>query len=110
MEKVIRIGDKDVRFRADASTLWRYSEKFGGDWFKEFQEFNGKEISMTGKPINALTRIAYIMAKQASPNDVPEDPVEWLSQFEMFDLYPALPQLVELWGLNTVTTAKPKKK
>ena len=52
---------------------------------------------------------AYIMAKQGDP-DVPSDPDEWLSGFETFSIYEIMPHIIELWGMNQHTTAKPKKK
>ena len=53
--------------------------------------------------------IAYIMAWQYD-NTIPADPNDWLDQFEMFDIYLVLPQIIELWGLNTEEMEKPKKK
>ena len=53
--------------------------------------------------------IAYIMAWQYD-HTIAEDPNEWLDQFEMFDIYIVLPQIIDLWGLNTEQLEKPKKK
>ena len=35
---------------------------------------------------------------------------EWLDSFEVFSIYQVLPEILTLWNLNTLTTAKPKKK
>ena len=48
--------------------------------------------------------IAYIMAWQYD-HTIAEDPNEWLDQFEMFDIYIVLPQIIDLWGLNTEAKA-----
>ena len=56
-----------------------------------------------------ISYAAYVMAKQAD-DSVPDDPLEWFDQFGMFDLTIAMPQILELWGMNTNTLAKPKKK
>ena len=53
--------------------------------------------------------VAYVMAWQYD-NTIPSDPDEWLDQFEMFSIYMILPQIIELWGLNTEQLEKPKKK
>ena len=53
---------------------------------------------------------AYVMARHANP-DIPEQTAdEWLDTFNMFDIYEVFPQLMELWNLNTETTAESKKK
>lgn len=48
------------------------------------------------------------MAKHAD-SSVPNDPDEWLEQFNTFSIYEILPQLIELWGLNTATQIESKK-
>ena len=50
------------------------------------------------------------MAKHADKDAVPGSVEEWLEQFEIFDIYQVLPEILELWNLNTLTTAAPKKK
>ena len=52
--------------------------------------------------------IAYIMAKHADSN-VPDNPDDFLEQFNTFSIYEILPQLIELWGLNTATQVASKK-
>ena len=49
------------------------------------------------------------MAKHADPDNVPDDPDEWLEQFNVFSIYEVLPQFIELWGLNVETQAESKK-
>jgi hypothetical protein len=53
--------------------------------------------------------IAYIMAWQYD-HSIPDDPNDWLDEFEMFDIYIVLPQIIELWGLNAEQIENPKKK
>ena len=48
------------------------------------------------------------MAKHADPS-VPDSPDEWLEQYNTFSIYQVLPQLIELWGLNTQTQAESKQ-
>lgn len=49
------------------------------------------------------------MAKHADPENVPDNPDDFLEQFNTFSIYEILPQLIELWGLNTATQIKSKK-
>lgn len=53
--------------------------------------------------------IAYIMAKHAHPDQVPDTPDEWLENFNTFSIYQILPQLIELWGLNVQTEVEARK-
>ena len=49
------------------------------------------------------------MAKYADPS-APETPEEWLDTFDMFSIYFILPQIIELWRLNTKVMVESKKK
>ena len=49
------------------------------------------------------------MAKHADPENVPDNPDDFLEQFNTFSIYEILPQLIELWGLNTATQVESKK-
>jgi hypothetical protein len=116
MEKIISIGDKQVGFKATASTIKRYRRKFNRDLLKDIKQLSdkvnnaeNKEEEMTAENLEVFERIAYIMAWQYD-NSIPNSPDEWLDQFEMFDIYFVLPQIIELWHLNTVQLETPKKK
>lgn len=52
--------------------------------------------------------IAYIMAKLADTS-IPDSPDDWLDSFNTFSIYQVLPQLIQLWGLNTQTDVQSKK-
>ena len=60
--------------------------------------------------LEIFENIAYIMAKHADKDAVPSSVEEWLDSFEVFSIYQVLPEILTLWNLNTMTTAKPKKK
>lgn len=49
------------------------------------------------------------MAKHADPEGVPDDPDEWLEQFNVFSIYQILPELMKLWGMNLETQVESKK-
>lgn len=111
MEKIIKIGEKEVGFKATASTTKRYRQKFNRDLFKDINQIVPKAGSqdLSIDDLEVFQNIAYIMAWQYD-NTIPEDPDDWLDQFEMFDIYFVLPQIIELWGLNVQQLEKPKKK
>jgi hypothetical protein len=48
------------------------------------------------------------MAKHAD-KDVPDTPEEWLDEFSTFSIYEILPQIIELWELNTEQQVQSKK-
>lgn len=111
MEKIVNINGKEVGFKATASTTKRYREKFQRDLFKDIANLipRANENDLAIEDLECFMNIAYIMAWQYD-SSIPSDPDEWLDQFEMFDIYIVLPEIIELWGLNTQTLEQPKKK
>lgn len=111
MERIISIGGKEVGFKATASTTKRYREKFNRDLFRDIASLIPKmnENALGAEDLEIFMNVAYVMAWQYD-NTIPSDPNDWLDEFEMFDIYLILPQIVELWGLNTEQLEKPKKK
>ena len=53
--------------------------------------------------------IAYIMAKHAEPQAVPDTPEEWLDGFNTFSIYQVLPEIIKLCGLNVQSQVESKK-
>jgi len=72
---------------------------------EEDTEASGLDI----ESLEVFENIAYVMAKHASPETVPDNPDDFLEQFNTFSIYEILPQLIELWGLNTATQVESKK-
>lgn len=124
MEKIIIVGDKEVKMRASATIPRLYRFKFGRDIIKDlarlkktFNKANSlpedateeekEEAQLSELDLTIFENVAYIMAKHADPSQ-PDTPDEWLEQFDMFSIYQVLPQILTLWNLNTVTTSKPK--
>lgn len=61
--------------------------------------------------LELFENVAWVMAKHASPDTVPNVPDEWLMSMDgAFPIYEILPGIIELWGLNNKTTSIPKKK
>ena len=74
MEKLIRIGDKEVGFKATASTTTRYRKKFNRDLFKDIESLIPKvnEGELSVPDLECFMNISYIMAYQYD-NTIPED-------------------------------------
>lgn len=40
---------------------------------------------------------------------IPDNPEDWLDEFNTFNIYQVLPKLIELWGMNIRTDVEAKK-
>ena len=82
MEKIISIGGREVGFKATATTVKRYREKFNKDLFKDIQNLIPKvnEQSLGANELECFMNIAYVMAWQYD-HSIPEDPDDWLDQY-----------------------------
>ena len=72
-----------------------------------------KERDGTNIPLEALNlfeNMAYIMAKHADKDSVPENPSDWLEEFGAFSIYKIFPVLLALWEGNIETMDVAKKK
>ena len=116
LEKTVKIGERDVKFRSSATVPRLYRIKFGRDIFKDlskleqsFKEKGGEEgSSMEIEDLEIFENVAYIMAFHADPS-IPKTIDEWLEQFDMFSIYEELPEILELWGTNLITDVESKK-
>lgn len=122
MDKIITIGEREVKFRATARTPRLYRMLINRDMIidmnnlgKAFSEAkkakdNGQSSVLTSKDLMIFEDAAYVMARHATPDMEEKTPDEWLDTFDMFDIYDVLPDLLDLWNMNTATTAQSKKK
>lgn len=90
-----------MRFHRDIYKDLRVLEKSIGDG-------NPEESSLDMFSLEMFENIAYVMAKHADPS-IPDTPEDWLDGFNTFSIYQVLPQLIQLWGLNTQTDVQSKK-
>ncbi len=116
IKKNITIDGIEVPFKASAAVPRLYRLKFSRDIYKDFaslqkniKENDKGESTLDIESLEVFENVAYIMAKHADPENVPDDPDDFLEQFNTFSIYEILPQLIELWGLNTATQIKSKK-
>ena len=116
LQKTIKIADKDVTFKSSAAIPRLYRIKFGRDIFsdlnkleKAYKENAGQEARMMEiEDLEIFENVAYIMALHSDPT-IPATIDEWLDQFEMFSIYEVLPEILDLWGSNLITTSTAKK-
>lgn len=116
IRKNILVDGIEVPFKASATVPRLYRMKFGRDIFRDLQslksnvdENDSENSGIQLESLEMFENIAYIMAKHAEPKKVPDNPDDWLEQFNTFSIYEVLPQLMELWGLNTETQVTAKK-
>ena len=116
IQKNITIDGIDVPFKASAAVPRLYRLKFRRDIYQDFAALQ-KSVGENTEDSSALDieslevfeNIAYIMAKHAAPENVPDNPDDFLEQFNTFSIYEILPQLIDLWGLNVETQVQSKK-
>ena len=116
IKKTITVDGIEVPFKASAAVPRLYRIKFRRDIYKDFaalqtsvQEGDEEGSTLDIESLEVFENIAYIMAKHADAENVPDNPDEWLEAFNTFSIYEVLPQLIELWGLNVETQAESKK-
>ena len=114
--KSIEIDGRLVPFKASAAVPRIYRLKFGRDIFSDIDKLveatqggDAAESTLDVETLTIFEDVAYTMAKYADPS-APETPEEWLDTFDMFSIYFILPQIIELWRLNTKVMVKSKKK
>lgn len=115
MKQNIEIDGKQVAFKASAAIPRIYRMKFHRDIYKDLRSLeksvgDGSEenSNLDMFSLEMFENIAYVMAKHADPS-IPDSPEDWLDGFNTFSIYQVLPQLIQLWGLNTQTDVQSKK-
>lgn len=116
IKKTITVDGIEVPFKASAAVPRLYRLKFRRDIYKDFaalqttvKESDEEASGLDIESLEVFENIAYIMAKHADPENVPDNPDDFLEQFNTFSIYEILPQLIELWGLNVETQVESKK-
>lgn len=126
MEKIIKVGGKEVKMRSSALIPRIYRFKFGRDMIqdmtsikkawkkvqnlpKDATEEEKKEAQLSVMDLTIFENMAYLFAKHAD-GSIPDTPEEWLDTFNMFSIYEVLPQIIDLWQISSTTTSVNKKK
>lgn len=104
-------------FRASAAVPRLYRIKFGRDIYKDLRQLessvgegdeNASKLDLFS--LELFEDLAWLMARHADPENVPDNPEDFLDQFNTFSIYQILPQLIDLWGLNVQTQVDSTKK
>lgn len=118
MEKTLTIDGKEIRFQASAAIPRIYRIKFRRDLIQDMDSIK-KELDKQANPtlstlppktLTLFENVAYIMAKHADPDSVPDTPESWLEGFDTFSIYAVFPTIMKLWSENMVQLNKPQKK
>lgn len=136
MRKMIEINGISCKFKSSAAIPRMYRLKFQRDIFVDMNRLKkqvdaqnrlkedmkrqaedtkepfDEEAFESSLPIDSLEmfeNIAFLMHKHGDPKQ-PGDIDEWLEQFETFDIYQVLPQILEMWNLENKSSSKAKKK
>lgn len=126
MEKIIKIDDRDVKFKCSASFVYRYKAQFGKDVLKTIMPLIKGVIPLIGQEkietesiveilqgssdfeLTDVYNIVWVLAKTAD-NDIPE-PAVWYDEFETFPLVEVITELIEILIPSLLTTKESKKK
>ena len=113
--KTIDLDGRQVTFRASAAIPRLYRNKFHRDIYRDLNELqkgidenDAENSSLDTFSLELFENIAWLMSKHADQT-VPDTPEEWLDEFNTFSIYEILPQIIELWGLNTEQQVPVKK-
>lgn len=127
MERIIKIGNQEVRMRASALIPRLYRFKFKRDIIKDMTQLKKaynkamslpddateeekEDAQLSVLELTMFENVAYVMAKSADAG-LPEEPDEWLDGIDgVFSIYEILPQILEMWQLSQTQTSIPKKK
>ena len=111
MYREITIGEKVFPMKATGATPIRYKHIFHQDLLTEFASVeNNYAIA-----IDTISKLAFIMAKSADDGvdmtKLNEDKyVEWLEDFEPFDITNSADEIIDLYLGNTKSDSEVKKK
>ena len=122
MRKTIVINDIECQFKSSAALPRMYRLKFGRYIFvdmthlKKQMDLNKKMKEETGNDSSSISieslemfeNIAFLMNKHGDPEQ-PNDIEEWLEQFETFDIYKVLPEILDMWNIENNQMSIPKK-
>lgn len=117
MEKTMLIDGIEVPFRASAAIPRLYRIKFRRDIIQDMTELQKAmskakeaESSLPPQALELFENVAYIMAKHADKEGVPNSAEDWLDRFNTFSIYEIFPEIIALWDLNMEGFSSGKKK
>lgn len=114
MDRLIEIDGKEVGFRATALTPRLYRHWTKRDILVDMQKLQRSmervnEDDFSFRDLEIFEDLAWVMARQYD-SEVPDSPEKWLDTFNTFQIYEILPDVLDLWAENQLTTSNSKKK
>lgn len=107
MFKTLNIDGKEIEFSANAATPFRYRQIF----HKDLLSILGNEEKAQNEGVEAVTELAFIMAKQAEKADMgklnEEVFFEWLEGFGSMAFVNNAEDILNIYMESTETTATP---
>lgn len=107
MFKTLNIDGKEVEFSANAATPFRYRQVF----HKDLLSILGNEEKAQNEGVEAVTELAFIMAKQAEKADMgklnEEMFFEWLEGFGSMAFVNNAEDILNIYMESTETTSTP---
>lgn len=107
MFKTLNIEGKEVDFAANAATPFRYRQIF----HKDLLSILGNEEKAQNEGVEAVTELAFVMAKQAEKCDMgklnEEVFLEWLEDFGSMAFVNNAEEILNVYMESTESTATP---
>ena len=107
MLKTVTIDGNEIEFAANAATPFRYKQIFQ----KDLLQILGNEEKAQQEGVEAVTQLAYIMAKQAEKADMAklstDDFITWLEGFSAMAFVENAEEILNVYMDSTTTTAAP---
>ena len=107
MFKTLNIDGREIEFSANAATPFRYRQVF----HKDLLSILGNEEKAQNEGVEAVTELAFIMAKQAEKADMgklnEEVFFEWLEGFGSMAFVNNAEDILNIYMESTETTATP---
>ena len=105
--KTLNIDGKEIEFSANAATPFRYRQIF----HKDLLSILGNEEKAQNEGVEAVTELAFIMAKQAEKADMgklnEEMFFEWLEGFGSMAFVNNAEDILNIYMESTETTSMP---
>ena len=96
---------------ANATTAIRYGQVFHGE---DLLVYFTRGFKTTSESIYVAQKLGYIMAKAAEKADMSklseDDYLQWLEEFDQFDMVDASAEIVKIYMGNEKTLSTPRKK
>ena len=107
MYKTLTIGGKKLELTANAATPFRFRQVFK----KDLLQILGNEQKAEAEGIEAVTELAFIMAKQAEKADMgklnEDEFINWLEGFGAMDFINSAEEILTIYMDSTTETAIP---